>query len=525
VDNLDEWDWERYLDDYPDLVDAGIYTIKGAKTHWLNHGLKEGRKRYKKNWFQNNAEFMQLREKKIVIAIMSCRKNRETRQRIIRDSWAKLLNDKLWFFFEGGETTLYNEQSNILTLDCPDTYQDLALKTKKMIEYVSASLDFDYLVKVDDDTCVIWNNLMSRYLPKRDYIGHAIGLKEYTNGIQYAQGGGYILSKRAVNIISEFDFEDGKDSVWWYGGQADTVKWIANDELKKTSSVEDLMVGDVLARRGVVISDIDAREKLFYSLETKGDMDNALGNFEIGRLGIFYHPVISEDLMHNLLAKKEKKVILIVTIGRTGSTLLRGILNTIDDSMIVGENFGLLQKLWESFECFSKTLMKSEDIDDTRAWYNPELSLDKFLDLLRQTAFSVLDANNAYRVIGLKEIRYDTDYISKADLRKYLNFIQFTIFNGAYIIFLTRDSEQVSQSRKRINFYPHRPEYNEIETVQSFFDYIENLAGYRRFFIDYSELTDGEKLKKLFKFIGENYNEELINEALSKKYSYPRGEE
>jgi hypothetical protein len=222
------------------------------------------------------------------------------------------------------------------------------------------------------------------------------------------------------------------------------------------------------------------------------------------------------------MSRQEKKVILIVTIGRTGSTLLRGIMNTIDDSMVVGENLGLLQKLWEATECFNKTATKSKGASSTESWYNPELSLEKFLEPLRQTALSVLDPNDAYRVIGLKEIRYDTDFVSRDNLGKYLDFLQFTLFNEAYIIFLTRDSEEVSQSRKRVNFYKDEPEYNEREAVQSFLDHIKDLGGHRRFFIDYSDLSNGQKLRELFKFIGETYNEDLVRATLTKRHSYSR---
>lgn len=39
---LEDWDWARYLDTYPDLTDAGITTHEDARTHWLRHGIIEG---------------------------------------------------------------------------------------------------------------------------------------------------------------------------------------------------------------------------------------------------------------------------------------------------------------------------------------------------------------------------------------------------------------------------------------------------------------------------------------------------
>lgn len=217
----------------------------------------------------------------------------------------------------------------------------------------------------------------------------------------------------------------------------------------------------------------------------------------------------------------DKKVILIVTIGRTGSTLMRGILNTIDGSMITGENDGLFIKLWESFKCFNETLEKSKELtcknNPARSWYNPELSLDKFLSSLRHTALSVLDSNNSYRVVGFKEIRYSGDSINPKDLGVYLNFLQHTLFEGAYIVFLTRDKEQVVQSQ-RVNF-------NIVDTkyIDEFFKCIDSLSGDRRFFIDYSQLNkNSDKLVELFELLDEKYNKKLVDEALELRYSYSR---
>jgi hypothetical protein len=206
---------------------------------------------------------------------------------------------------------------------------------------------------------------------------------------------------------------------------------------------------------------------------------------------------------------------------------MRGILNTIDGSMITGENDGLFIKLWESFKCFNETLEKSKELtyygkeiskdNPARSWYNPELSLDKFLSSLRHTALSVLDSNNSYRVVGFKEIRYSGDSINPKELGVYLNFLQHTLFEGAYIVFLTRDKEQVAQSQ-RVNF-----NIVDIEYIDEFFKCITSLSGDRRFFIDYSQLNkDSDKLVELFELLDEKYNKKLVDEALGLRYSYSR---
>jgi glycosyltransferase involved in cell wall biosynthesis len=46
--NINEWDWKRYLSDYPDLVESGMVTNQQAFKHFITHGVSEGRSLYKK---------------------------------------------------------------------------------------------------------------------------------------------------------------------------------------------------------------------------------------------------------------------------------------------------------------------------------------------------------------------------------------------------------------------------------------------------------------------------------------------
>jgi len=43
-ENIEEWDWIRYLSENPDIVNAGITTDEDAYEHWLEHGKLEGRR-------------------------------------------------------------------------------------------------------------------------------------------------------------------------------------------------------------------------------------------------------------------------------------------------------------------------------------------------------------------------------------------------------------------------------------------------------------------------------------------------
>lgn len=241
---------------------------------------------------------MKLRDKKIIVAIMSCHAYRNSRQIAVRESWLKSFDGR-WFFFEGGDETSYND--NLLILNCPDTYEDLALKTKLMLKYVYDNFEFDYLVKVDDDTGLIVDRLLDRDLPEEDYIGYPVGLKSCTGGIQYAQGGGYILSRKATSIIVDYVFDSDKSVPWWYGGQASVDMWKADEEVKKVASVEDLMVGDILSKSGITVYNINNYDvNNYYPMYGERGLNKALKSFENGDIGMFYHPVLDVSLMRRL---------------------------------------------------------------------------------------------------------------------------------------------------------------------------------------------------------------------------------
>jgi hypothetical protein len=244
---------------------------------------------------------MKLRDSKIIVAVMSCHAYRDSRQIAVRDSWVRALNDR-WFFFEGGDEESYNEENNILILNCPDAYEDLALKTKLMLKFVFSNFEFDYLIKVDDDTGVVVDRLLNTDLPKEDYMGYPVGLKSYTGGIQYAQGGGYILSRHATSIIVDYEFDSDKSVPWWYGGQASVDMWKADEEVKKVASVEDLMVGDILSKSGISIYNINYHVKNYYPMYSEGGKFRAMKSFEDGDVGMFYHPVLDTNLMRRLFS-------------------------------------------------------------------------------------------------------------------------------------------------------------------------------------------------------------------------------
>ena len=110
--------------------------------------------------------------------------------------------------------------------------------------------------------------------------------------------------------------------------------------------------------------------------------------------------------------------------------------------------------------------------------------------------------------------------MNKSEFFHHLDFIQKELFPRSYLVFLTRDAKDVVASRKRARFKDNTTE----EVLNHFFKIVMPLASNRskeRFILDYSDLvSDSPRLRELFEFVGEPFNEEAINNVLSKPHSY-----
>jgi galactosyltransferase len=86
---------------------------------------------------------------------------------------------------------------DIVYLDCPDTYEHLSQKTLGLID-VAAEYDYDLLIKCDSDIYFLplYENI-SEFL-NYDCLGSVRVNPPWNQGIPYAQGGCYSLSKRAM---------------------------------------------------------------------------------------------------------------------------------------------------------------------------------------------------------------------------------------------------------------------------------------------------------------------------------------
>ena len=105
------------------------------------------------------------------------------------------------------------------------------------------------------------------------------------------------------------------------------------------------------------------------------------------------------------------KFILICATGRSGSTTLQRIINTIEESNINGENWGAINQLLECYMNIKRTnkyLISSYVEGKTKikpSWYNC-FDFENVKNNIKNTILSIITNDNSKKVIGFKEIRY-----------------------------------------------------------------------------------------------------------------------
>lgn len=128
------------------------------------------------------------------------------------------LNCDDYLIFYGGEKHIEND--HVVHLDCDDSYCGLPNKINKMHKYLSLFQDIEHILKIDR-TVKIHKLIDTKFLRDIDYCGKICRFSIPTyhfnkcektskwynkrfdgEAIVYCSGGGYILSKKCINIIA-----------------------------------------------------------------------------------------------------------------------------------------------------------------------------------------------------------------------------------------------------------------------------------------------------------------------------------
>ena len=204
----------------------------------------------------------------------------------------------------------------------------------------------------------------------------------------------------------------------------------------------------------------------------------------------------------------------VITYGRSGSTLLQGILNSIPGYLIRGENRDALYHLGTGHRALDEARKHHDKaVAPWDSWYGiggyePEVALQ----MLRTTVLTTLLKPEAdTRVIGYKEIRW-----WHHDWAAHLRFLQ-AAFPGARFVINTRSHEKVSQSK----WWADVPDaLGALAAYEEQLDRMEKVLGesvYRLHFDDY--LADPGLLEGFFDWLGEPFDRAAVEAVMAIRHS------
>lgn len=208
----------------------------------------------------------------------------------------------------------------------------------------------------------------------------------------------------------------------------------------------------------------------------------------------------------------------VVTYGRSGSTLLQGILSATPGVMIRGENGGVLQQLFlfhDTVHHHRDRLARPEPLPPSHPWwgidgYPDATALRDMRTLMLET---VLRPEVDTRVVGFKEIDWLPDRLGDV--------LAFTreVFPGARFVLNTRNLEDVAASK----WWARNPNaLTELQAMEK--QYVEALDAfgddvvYRVHYDDY--VADPTVLRGLFEWLGEEFDEQRVRAVMDVRHSY-----
>lgn len=217
--------------------------------------------------------------------------------------------------------------------------------------------------------------------------------------------------------------------------------------------------------------------------------------------------------------------VFVVTYGRSGSTLLQGVLNSIPGYLVRGENRQTMRHLW----AFHRTAVQERDRQrtgrerrglppgghpPTDAYYGiDEFPVRRSLEGIRTLALdTLLRPEPGTRVVGFKEIRWHHE-----DVAAYVGWLQ-KVFPGARFVVNTRDLDDVTRSRWWAEDPDARGHLEEVE--RRLLELCDSLgdAAIHVHYDDY--VADPRQLEPLFAWLGEPYDEQRVRDVLATRHSY-----
>ena len=163
----------------------------------------------------------------ILIGLLTCHAHRE-RDSLVESTWAPVarqLGMRVVFLIGDGPRAQPTWlDGDYLRIPCPDDYWSLPMKTRAFAQWALTQSGWDRILKADNDSLVIPERLAAIEMDGIDYRGSEPGIKWFG----YASGAGYLLSRRAAQVVA--------------------------DTLVNRKGAEDQLVGRALKRAGIELT-------------------------------------------------------------------------------------------------------------------------------------------------------------------------------------------------------------------------------------------------------------------------------
>ncbi len=213
--------------------------------------------------------------------------------------------------------------------------------------------------------------------------------------------------------------------------------------------------------------------------------------------------------------------VFIVTYGRSGSTLVQTLLQSISGYFIRGENANSLLPLFRSASRIATARVEHgyRDIEEKGPWYginnvDPDRYAEKLIDVFLD---EVIQPPEDARVIGFKEIRFHE--ANGGEFERYLNFIA-KHFAPAKFIFNRRNWEDVSRSGWWKNCDPEMVRETVLE-ADSLFDAYVNKYSERCFVAQYEDYQGNpDYWRSMFEFLGEAYDPVKVKQLCTRQLKH-----
>ena len=219
--------------------------------------------------------------------------------------------------------------------------------------------------------------------------------------------------------------------------------------------------------------------------------------------------------------KRNFSYVFVVTYGRSGSTLLQKILQSIPGYFIRGENYLIAVTLMNAVK---KARQTQKEFGPTRLapenpWFGAdEIDADRFAARLRDVFVDeIIQPPENARVVGFKEIRW---FELPGNLFfELLDFLR-THFSPCRFIFNTRAAADVADS----GFWQNQERtevFRMVHAQNALYAAYRDLHPDNCFIVDYDRyIDDVDHIAELFRFLGETFDRERIQTILSTKLEH-----